>query len=203
MYGYCLEPPNVCIIMELLPTSLKEMLYGSTGRDGAGNATKPTAPSHSASLGNTSSSGPTQLLLHNGSLLPHQQSSATTTQMLLAGNSFAQPLSPCAAGALSSSAASAASPRSDAHALVSVGSEGFDGRKPSSITQTNMSGLTEASALDMLPALPASAPEASPLTLLQAVQLACDVAAGLAYLHASSTAAGKSSWGWGKWRAWG
>jgi hypothetical protein len=29
LYGYCLEPPTVCLILELLPTSLKELLYGA------------------------------------------------------------------------------------------------------------------------------------------------------------------------------
>jgi hypothetical protein len=29
LYGYCLEPPTVCLILELLPLSLKELLYGA------------------------------------------------------------------------------------------------------------------------------------------------------------------------------
>jgi hypothetical protein len=30
LYGYCLEPPTVCLILELLPRSLKDLLYVKT-----------------------------------------------------------------------------------------------------------------------------------------------------------------------------
>jgi hypothetical protein len=37
LYGYCLEPPTVCLLLELLPTSLKEILYGPRTQSQAGS----------------------------------------------------------------------------------------------------------------------------------------------------------------------
>ncbi len=42
IYGYCLEPPTVCIIMELLPSSLKHRLrHGAPSSDPASHALAP------------------------------------------------------------------------------------------------------------------------------------------------------------------
>jgi hypothetical protein len=64
LYGYCLEPPTVCLILELLPTSLKDVLY-------------PPAASSSTSAGEPSSSFDVQ---HVASAIPDSSMTTRTVQ---------------------------------------------------------------------------------------------------------------------------
>jgi hypothetical protein len=54
VYGYCLTPPTVCIIMELLPTSLADKLYGGN----AGGKEPADMPSSSWPASDADGGGP-------------------------------------------------------------------------------------------------------------------------------------------------
>jgi hypothetical protein len=51
LYGYCLEPPTVCLILELLPLSLKDVLYPPAESADPSAGAPPSSSSAAAQLG--------------------------------------------------------------------------------------------------------------------------------------------------------
>jgi hypothetical protein len=184
MYGYCLEPPTVCLILELLPVSLKHVLR---------QAHPASLASGSASQGNDVCQGINMSGLLGTTTIPSSSVHISiTASNQLAGNAQGSN------GALNSAIAAARSEQlrrtsglnlpqqspERPELLLPHASDGVDtDRQPqrTALLNTGDAGDGTRSSVTKSPSL-------KPLTMMEVLRISCDVAAGLSYLHSTQAA---------------
>ncbi len=182
IYGYCLEPPTVCLIMELLPAHLSALLPHTSRKARPGAAAR--GPSHLApgvpgALGPSQGGGNHSLRALLGLGPQDGQGGGNATNAVLGptngpGTRPGSGSSGPAGGPLGAEGGTAAAAPSQQQRPK--GPPASSGGRP---------GSAGGPAAGDLP--PSAGP--APLTMAKVVRLAADIAAGLAHLHAKDKAA--------------
>jgi hypothetical protein len=169
LYGYCLEPPTVCLILELLPGSLQDLLYPKV--DGSVQISFRNAPTTGSNvLKSPGASTVTESLDHLTGNVGSLLSSGSAAQQPQALPSLQEQPSPVT----SSSASPAPQAQQGAEAAVG-GSESPELETPAEATVVSPAAAEGYE-------FPISK---SPLSMQQVLDISMQVAAGLAYLHAT------------------